>query len=197
MTKNTHVLVRVTYDYHRFHENIIVSSNVDICISTFEKISNNDYLYYYTNSDNDDKCKELDKNKDSHYWIQSFVNSQFFNIGDIVTYQPGPSGNQRQSYITGIVTQTMPDHNTAMILVLKAFDHNCIRINKGLIFGPISMDSLSTKKDPIQEHEFELFCYKDLKTFIKNNQYRFDDTPHGVIKKLSQKANDLDVIISI
>lgn len=64
-----YVLVKVTYDYYRFQENI----SAQIADDYFDKslINKKNYpIYKYVS--NGKKQKKLDKEERTHYWIQKF-----------------------------------------------------------------------------------------------------------------------------
>lgn len=67
--KRVFILVKVTYDYYRFQDNIGVFSDVDSAIQEAKKQSPEYPIYFYNENEND----ELDEKELCHYLIQSFL----------------------------------------------------------------------------------------------------------------------------
>lgn len=67
--KRVFILVRVTYNYYRFQDNIGAFNDVDSAIQEAKKQSPEHPIYFYNENEN----KELDKKELCHYLIQSFL----------------------------------------------------------------------------------------------------------------------------
>lgn len=77
-----YVVVEVTYDYHRFQENLFASTNKDDCLGYIRKLNKKLETYEYQSTycpkyayiRYDSQETYLRERELNHYWIQEFNN---------------------------------------------------------------------------------------------------------------------------